>query len=726
MEIFVTHAAPLATSLEVPEFPLVRFDTGMAVYQEALINGQYLAVNSSVMGRPKLREWIWKEFSANPAGPRPQPTRQHAFQLEVDGQLLADRWEWVGAHEVATERPTCREQVVVLRHTQRQISVEVHTSVDDTPFLRRWLVVTNTGAASAAISRISPWSGQIWEAVGESWHPLERYDEHTTSPFSIGRYTDSTAGAEGAFDWAAVPYGRFGFESMNGRSGWGLPFCFLRNDATGEIFLLDLAWSGNWQIELFNDYEPGRRPICDARLYAHVGLAGPAPLRVLAPGESAASPIVHFGCLLGDLDTCTQALHSHLRRSVLLQQPAGREHRVEVNHTGYTRNLQITESQLYEEIDIAADIGIELFLLDAGWFGAASDRWFEAVGDWDHESELLTNGVNAAFDRARERGMLCGLWVEAERMGATSQLLRDHPEWQMTRRGQPIPNLDLSKPEVADYLERTIIGLIEKYALDCFRLDYNISIGEGGEAERDGFVENVLWRHYEALYRIFDTIRKRFPQLLLENCSSGGGRNDMGMMARFHWTQISDLWAPAPTLKIVNGISLALPLELCETILGAISNGVADVDFMLRVGLFGHFCVSGIFPALAQAHSVARERWRHAITLYKDFVRPILSSCRVFHHTPIQRQRELGQWVVIECMSEDRGRGYTGIFRLADAPDDTYQLYPRGLDLGRRYKVSFDTGGWSRIAEGSMLAEQGLRVRVSGALCSELLLFEAL
>ena len=137
-------------------------------------------------------------------------------------------------------------------------------------------------------------------------------------------------------------------------------------------------------------------------------------------------------------------------------------------------------------------------------------------------------------------------------------------------------------------MERTIVDIIERYELDCFRLDYNISVGEGGEVVRGGYAENTLWRYYDALYGIFDRIHQRFPNLLLENCSSGGGRMDLGMLSRFHWTQLTDKWSPAPTLKIVNGTTLCLPPERCETILGAIAEGVADLNFMLRVGLFGH------------------------------------------------------------------------------------------------------------------------------------------
>ncbi|MCC7355282.1 MAG: GH36 C-terminal domain-containing protein, partial [Anaerolineae bacterium] len=110
----------------------------------------------------------------------------------------------------------------------------------------------------------------------------------------------------------------------------------------------------------------------------------------------------------------------------------------------------------------------------------------------------------------------------------------------------------------------------------------------------------------------------------------------------------------------------------------------------------------------------------------KTFVRPILSSCRMFHHTPVQRLTEAGKWVVLECASEDRSRGYAGIFRLAGATGQVYHFYPKGLDASRRYRLTYDTAKRSQEKDGGTLLDEGLRVHVPGALTSELLLFEAL
>ncbi|MHB9031591.1 MAG: alpha-galactosidase [Anaerolineae bacterium] len=729
MDIQISTNAPQATALQVEEFPMIRFDCGLVTYQEALIDGQYLVVNASATGRPRSRDGIWLGYHHGAWGSRPQRLRQAAFQLEVDGQLLHDHWEWREAGEVPAARAGCRQAVVTLRHTLRPVEVRVHTMLDDTSFLTRWLEITNLGSSPCALAQVFPWSGQAWEPVGHNW-TTAAVEAFGRSPFSLGHFSDHEAGNEGNFVWQELKPGLTGFESMHGRSGWGLPHAVLRNEISGEMLTIDMGWSGNWLYEFYSDQETFRSQSHDqnreVRLYARIGMAGPAPLRVLAPGETASTPEVHLGFQYGDLDACVQALHEHERRSVILPQPAGREHRVELNHTGYTRNEQVTEWQLYEEIDMAADIGVELFMLDAGWFGSDDAKWWQAVGDWDRESPLLPHGVRAAFDRMHAKGLLGGLWVEAERMGPASHLLRDHPDWQMSLRGEKIPNLDLSRKDIADHLEQTIVDIIERYGLDCYRLDYNISTGPGGERALDGYSENVLWRYYDNLYALFDHIHARFPNLLLENCSSGGGRNDLGIMKRFHWTQTTDKWSPMPTLKVSNGVTLALAPELCETFPGAISDGQADLDFLLRTGFWGHLAVSGIFPNTQETQAVAREHWRRQITLYKEFIRPMLSTSKLYHHTPVQNQRDAGDWVVLECVSADKTSAYAGVFRYPNAQGQTYHLTPRGLDLAMRYRVTFDSAGWERVSEGSDLLEHGLHVPVPSTGMSELVLFVAI
>jgi alpha-galactosidase len=726
----VTHRGIPSTSEEIPDFPMIRFDAGASVYQEVLINGQYLGAGMSAMGLARARSQIWSDLHGGAASFAPLRRWQNAFEVEVDGQRLVDGWELIDHADEGAEAVVC------LRHPQRSIGVEVRTAVGDTPFLARRLVIRNEGERPCALSRVQPWCGMVWTVRSLNDFSGDVDMRHFPGgPFSVGRMTNSAMLTEGAFEWTRAPMGRLLIESVQGRSGASAPFAIVRNDATGEALILDLAWSGNWNLELHNDWEPhratgggsGGEPFnvnSNARFYASIGITGPTPLRVLDPGESAATPIVHLATLFGGLDDAVHALHGHIRTSVVPAQPAGREQRVEFNHTGTTFGKPVTREWLYDEIDIAADLGFELFMLDAGWFGNGELDWLELVGDWT-ENPHLAGGVRAALDHARSKGLLAGLWMEPERFGRRSRIIAEHPEWLMHRRAEPIPNIDLSIPAAAAHFEQTVVSTIEKYALDCFRLDYNINIGEGGTREHAGYTESTLWRHYDALYEIFERIRRRFPNLLLENCASGGSRNDLGMMARFHYADVTDRFSSSLALRILNGTTIALPPELCEGVMGAFGLGVTDVDFMVRANMFTHFNVSGIAPSLAERNEVSWARWRHGIQLYKDFCRPMLRNALMFHHTPIQRQTDLGEWLVLENASPTRDRAYAGVFRLLDAQDDVYVLRPRGLDPSRSYRVVYDSTQIERDIDGGRLTEEGIGIRIPSAYRSELVLFEA-
>jgi hypothetical protein len=116
---------------------------------------------------------------------------------------------------------------------------------------------------------------------------------HTAHPFSLGRFRNTEALFEGQFAWEDLPDGGCQVENARGRSGHGCPFFVLRNNTTGEGAIGHLEYSGDWQMAFYNDHEPAMRPEPSARLYARIGLAGAAPLRVLAPGEVARTPAVH-------------------------------------------------------------------------------------------------------------------------------------------------------------------------------------------------------------------------------------------------------------------------------------------------------------------------------------------------------------------------------------------------------------------------------------------------
>ncbi len=701
--------------------PRVRYVSGLTVYEEGLVDGRWIGRYWSTNGR--IRPDIFIEGTNHE---RVCHLPIEAFELEIDGQTLTSYWEWADGRVMEDSRGG-RDVAVTLRHRVRPIHLVVHTRLDGTAVLTRWLEIRNDGERPAALARVQPFAGLLWR--------MENVHQHLSAEvphaFSLGRFQSASHLHEGCFAWEPIPNGTLRIEGRRGRSGPAAPFFIVRNEANGEHAIAHIAYSGNWSYTLMGEQDPARP---EATLCFRAGPDGVAPLRLVEPGETIATPAVHLGMVYGDLDVAVQAMHEHIRRSVVPPQPAGRAQRFEHNHWGYVAD-RVTEDFLRRDVDVAAATGVELYILDAGWFGTEPGRWYYTVGDW-WAGQWLPNGVRAIREYVREKGLLFGLWMEAECVGSLSTIYREHPDWVMRRDGVPVAQhsgdaahyiLDLTQPQVARWLEDEINRVVEEFDLDLFRLDYNIDAWEGGHALREGFVENTLWRHYEVLYGIFDRLRARFPRLILENCSSGGGRTDLGMLARFHTTWISD-WAQLPrSLAVLNGMTLALPPELCNRIAGSMNGEevfYGDVDTQFRAAIFGHPVLVGSAPSVAEMVPGFAASLKRAVELYQTFVRPILSTCRVFHHTPVIDFRNPRGHCVLEYATPDGRRAVAGIFRLAGPAPASYRFRPRGLDRGGRYRVRFDNTGEVAEASGLTLATEGLEIPLAAPLTSELLLFD--
>jgi alpha-galactosidase len=699
--------------------PTARYTSGLTVYDEALIAGRWVGrywTGKGFIERESALQWVALGALA------PATTiglDVAAFQIEIDGQSLHYGWELLSMNQQPAARGGVHG-IVSLRSTLLPVDVQVHTETDGTGFLTRWLRITNRAENAVALGAAWPWCGVLLRV--KDWQALMAGDE-TASVFSVSSMAERLWYNEGAFEWQPLPNAALRLESRSGKSGHGNPFFVVRNEATGEHVVGGIAWSGNWAVELTGEQKVGP----DAFLHFRAGPVNPAPQRVIDPGETVDTPPIHLGVLETDFDGAIQAWHRHLRRSVLRSYAPGRENRVLYNHWSYTGD-EMTEERLRVEVDAAADLGSEVFVIDAGWYGDRGSNWFRTVGDWQ-TGDRLPNGLEPVFAYARQKGLLCGLWFDLERIGDQSRIAREHPEWLLQRYGHPSDagDMDLTNPAALAYVEQALVNTIERYQLDLFRLDYNAMQFEGGQTLRAGRAENSLWRYHENIYGLYERIAARYPNLLMENCSGGGGRTDLGMLSRFHYTWVSD-WQNAPrSLRIVNGMSMALPPECVDRNTGVAqdSHTRADLDFQLRACLFGHLTLTGFYPNADDRNPDQLERVRHHVALYKDFIRPFLSSCRVYHHTPVLKTREPHGWAVLEQVAEDQSRAVVGVFRLAGPADDTYLLRMRGVAADRRYKVTFGNSGKTFEMAGAALLYDGLPIRLARPLTSELLVLES-
>jgi alpha-galactosidase len=606
--------------------------------------------------------------------------------------------------------------VVELSSRDHPIRVKLHTLVDGTPVLERWLEVTNNSSKPIALTKLCPWAGQLWP---------------TGSSFTLGHSLRWDYPWEGWFGWTPLEPGTNVAEQDHGL-GYDDPYFFLQNQSRDEYFMGELAWPANYRMEFQNAQG----------LSFEIGPTAINALRVIAAGETITSPAMHLGCIRGDFDAAVQALHAHIRRSVLPGRQLDRAYRIQyLNPEDWPmaayRGDAYNEINMKKSIDVAAAAGMEVFILDSPMWGSGYGNWLVP------NQKRFPNGLAPLVDYAHQKGLLFGLYVEPEggRDGYTSgaggatigpwsesQVFKDHPDW-FVRSGTV---LNLSIPAAAEYLESTVNQIIDHYKLDMYRHDFCAALrGQGSETVRNGFIESDYWRHYEAFYSIFGRVRSRYPNLILQQASGGGTRLDLGTVSVFQEHFSSDRETMPYVYRMISGLSVYLPPEI---IVGA--NGMArpkdlgDLDTTLRgayaLGNTPMF-FNAVLPKSAEELTPAmRDKFLHYANLYKAFIRPLLPTCNVYHFAPVNAAGsvESGNWFAMEFAAPDRQKAWAVVIRLAKNEPGPYVLKPKGLDPQKKYRVTRDNTGKSELLAGTDLMKGGLAVPLGAGSESELLLFE--
>ena len=229
-------------------------------------------------------------------------------------------------------------------------------------------------------------------------------------------------------------------------------------------------------------------------------------------------------------------------------------------------------------LDEAADLGIEMFVLDDGWFGARESD-FTSLGDWYENEGKITGGLKRISDEAHQRGVQFGLWFEPEMVSEDSDLFRAHPDWilQVPQRGRSLGRsqyvLDFSRQDVRDYIYGQMRQIFKTVNIDYVKWDMNRNMTEIYSTllapEQQGEVSH---RYMLGLYDFLEKMITEFPDILFESCSGGGGRFDAGMLHYMPQTWTSDNTDAVARLKIQYGTSLAYPLSTMGAHVSAVPN----------------------------------------------------------------------------------------------------------------------------------------------------------
>ena len=382
------------------------------------------------------------------------------------------------------------------------------------------------------------------------------------------------------------------------------------NESNGEAYGLHLGWSGNHRIRV--------EEFSDGRAYAQLGeLFFPGELR-LAPGESYRSPALYGAHTDNGLTDLSQRFHRYVRGELVAERMRGKTKPVHFN-TWEATYFDLSLEALIALADTAADVGVERFVLDDGWFkNRRSDT--AGLGDWFVDETVFPDGLRPLCDYVNDKGMEFGLWVEPEMVNPDSDLYREHPDWvldaapapQIMARHQLV--LDLTRPEVAEYLFEQLDALLTEYPISYLKWDMNRDTCQPGG--HDG--RAVGHRQTLVFYSLLRRVREAHPAVEIESCSSGGGRADYGVLKYTDRIWTSDNNDAIDRLRIQRGFSFFFPPEFMGAHVGPHDSHISGRRLSLAtragVAMFGDM---GIEANLLEFDKDEKEELKAAVALHK-------------------------------------------------------------------------------------------------------------
>ncbi len=483
-------------------------------------------------------------------------------------------------------------------------------------------------------------------------------------------------------------------ESRAGRTSHGsFPGMILAGQSTGEdegeCIGLHLGWSGNHRIVL--------ERLSTGDVQVQMGAQFLPGEGKIASGATMETPPLYVTHSAAGFNRMSQNMHAHVRSHVLKFPVPGKPRPVTVN-IWEAIYFSHTEDRLKEIVDTAADIGAERFVIDDGWFAGRNDDT-TSLGDWFADKAKYPGGLQPIADYIRSKGMEFGLWVEPEMVNEKSDLYREHPDWVLRLPDYPLITgrnqlvLDISRPEVSDYLFERLSTLVRDHDIAYFKWDMNRDLILPGGADGDA----AAYRQVMALYGLIDRLHEAFPKLEIESCASGGGRVDYGILERVQRFWPSDSNDPVERMRIQYGFSYFLPPEVMGSHIGPswshTSGRGTHAGLRALAASYGHM---GIEADLTKMSGHELEKIREAVALYK-------ADRAIWHDGLFHRINTVDPALVgAMAISPDGGAARIVLAQL-DHPRST--MPPRiripGLIAEKAYRV--------RLAMASEMLERGSR-----------------
>lgn len=459
------------------------------------------------------------------------------------------------------------------------------------------------------------------------------------------------------------------------------PFVMLSEQTTteqsGDCFGYNLIYSGN-HYEAFEVSGFGKTRF----------VTGVNPRNFsfrLEPGESFTAPEAVMTYSPDGYGGMSRTMHAFVRKHIVRGIWRDKERPVVLN-SWEASYFRISEGSLLKLAKAGKDVGVELFVMDDGWFGARDDDT-KALGDWTENTKKLPGGLARLAQKVNALGLDFGIWVEPEMVNADSNLYRAHPDWCMEipgmehSQGRNQRLLDLCNPVVVDYLIEAMSRVFSSANISYVKWDMNRNISDYYSqylpADRQ---QEVAHRYVLGLYRLMKELTGRFPEILFEGCASGGNRFDLGILCFFPQIWGSDNMDAISRLKIQEGYSYGYPLSTVSAHVSACPNHqtlrTTPLSTRFAVAAFG---VLGYECNLCDMKKEELEEIREQIALYKKYR-------NVWQQGTFYREKS-GNVVQWTCVSPDQCTAVgMSVIREMKAAEESLTYRASGLKQNAQYR----------------------------------------
>jgi len=465
------------------------------------------------------------------------------------------------------------------------------------------------------------------------------------------------------------------------------------NEDQGEVWFGTLAWSGNFKITAEVTEFASTRIM--------IGLNDWDFAWKLMPGQPLVTPSSISGYTQNGFGAASRIFHDYVRDQLI---PHGKVmHKILYNSWEATL-FDVDETSQSKLAEIAADMGMELFVMDDGWFqGRNLDN--TGLGDWFPDKVKFPNGLGGLIKKVNDLGMEFGLWVEPEMTNPNSDLYRAHPDWiihfptraRTESRDQLI--LNMAREDVQNYLIETLDKILSENNIAFIKWDMNRSVSEPGWADAPGDQREIWVRYVQGLYHVWGTLRQRHPDVIWQSCASGGGRADFGILKLADQIWTSDNTDATSRLYIQEGFSQYLPANTMEAWVTDLSKDLVPLEFRFHVSMCGSLGVGGNLLHWDQAE---RQLGAECIRLYKE-IRHIIQFGDQYRLISSQKN----DYSAMQYVSKDKSESVLFVFRThIPDPFNIPMIHLRGLDPEALYSVE----GMDDPRSGLAWMEAGLKV----------------